>query len=131
MAEENQQTEAEDPTPGDPSPRAAAAATKEAARDERRAARIAKRIGAFARKHGGAEGQLAHVGQRGTRIVLVGADGHWGDLFASDHEVAREAVRMAELTVHESLDGELASKMRTGPYEWKRMAGIQVGGGQG
>jgi hypothetical protein len=30
--------------------------------------------------------------------------------------------------VHESFDGDFAAKVRTGPYEWSRMAGIQVGG---
>lgn len=30
--------------------------------------------------------------------------------------------------MHESFDGEFAAKVRTGPYEWTRMAGIQIGG---
>lgn len=51
---------------------------RHAARDARRANRLAKEIGAFAKAHGGAEGQIAHLGQRGARIVLVGADGGWG-----------------------------------------------------
>ncbi|QIQ05350.1 hypothetical protein [Streptomyces liangshanensis] len=98
------------------------------ARDERRAARLAKHIGAFARKHGGAEGQLAYLGQAGTRIVLVGEDGGWGDLVAPSHGVALSAAEKAGLTLHESFDGEFAAKVRTGRYEWSRMAGIQVGG---
>lgn len=47
-------------------------------KQDRTAAKLAKQIGAFARQHGGAEGQLAHIGQAGTRIVLVGTDGGWG-----------------------------------------------------
>ncbi|MFD3485954.1 MULTISPECIES: hypothetical protein [unclassified Streptomyces] len=107
----------------------AARASRQAARDERRAARLAKQIGAFARRHGGAaEGQLAYLGQAGTRIVLVARDGDWGDLVAPSHEVALKAVEKSGITVHESFDGEFAAKVRTGPYEWTRMAGIQLGG---
>ncbi|WP_079125230.1 hypothetical protein [Streptomyces lushanensis] len=101
---------------------------RRAARAERRAARLARQIAAFARRHGGAEGRLAHLGQAGTRIVLVGEDGGWGDLVAPTYAVARGAAEKAGLTLHESFDGELAAKVRTGPYEWKRMAGIQLGG---
>ncbi|MGW7199064.1 hypothetical protein [Streptomyces chryseus] len=95
---------------------------------ERKVAKLAKEITAFARQHGGAEGQLAYIGQVGTRIVLVGEDGGWGDLVAPTHDVARSAAEKAGITLHESFDGEFAAKVRTGPYEWSRMAGIQVGG---
>ncbi|MFD3589001.1 hypothetical protein [Streptomyces sp. NPDC058683] len=95
---------------------------------ERKVARLAKQIGTFAKAHGGAEGQVAHIGERGARIVLVGEDGGWGDLVAPSTEIARQAVEKAGITVHESFDGEFAAKVRTGPYEWKRMAGIQIGG---
>ncbi|NGO79689.1 hypothetical protein G6045_29120 [Streptomyces sp. YC504] len=97
-------------------------------KDERTAAKLAKRIGAFAKEHGGAEAQLAYVGERGTRIVLVGQDGGWGDLFATSHAVAEAAVEKAGVTVHEDFDGEFAAKVKTGPYEWTRMAGMQLGG---
>ncbi len=43
-------------------------------------------------------------------------------------EIARLAVEKAGITVHEQFDGDFAAKVRTGPYEWSRMAGIQVGG---
>ncbi|MER6687984.1 hypothetical protein [Streptomyces minutiscleroticus] len=95
---------------------------------ERGAARFAKRITAFADAHGGAEGHVEYLGQRGARIVLVGADGAWGDLVAPTHALAERAVERAGITVHESFDGEYAARVRTGPYEWTRMAGIQVGG---
>ncbi|MGD6746189.1 hypothetical protein ACOKM3_30675 [Streptomyces sp. BH106] len=103
-------------------------APRKAAKDERRAARLAQQIGAFAKAHGGAEGQLAYIGEHGTRIVLVGEDGGWGDLVASTYEVAQKAVEKAGITVHEDFDGDFAAKVETGPYEWKRMAGIQLGG---
>jgi len=104
---------------------------RQAAKAERRAARLAKEINAFAKAHGGAEGQVAYIGQRGARIVLVGGDGGWGDLVAPTYAVAEQAVQKAGITVHETFDGEFASRVKTGPYEWTRMAGIQVGGRQG
>ncbi|MFI1012176.1 hypothetical protein [Streptomyces sp. NPDC020965] len=94
----------------------------------RKTAKLAKEIRTFAKAHGGAEGQLAYIGQAGTRIVLVGDDGAWGDLVAPTHDIATAAAEQAGLTLHESFDGEFAAKVRTGPYEWTRMAGIQVGG---
>ncbi|MCX4739901.1 hypothetical protein ACK389_24075 [Streptomyces antibioticus] len=98
------------------------------AKDERRVARLAKQISAFSREHGGAEGQVAYIGERGARIVLVGEDGGWGDLVAPSVEIANRAVEKAGITVHDEFDGEFAAKVTTGPYEWSRMAGIQVGG---
>lgn len=98
---------------------------------DRKAAKLAREITSFAKAHGGAEGQLAYIGQMGTRIVLVGDDGAWGDLVAPTHAVATEAAEKAGLTLHDSFDGEFAAKVRTGPYEWSRMAGIQIGGRAG
>lgn len=98
---------------------------------ERRTARLAKRIGAFAAAHGGADGQISYLGARGWRLVLVGADGRWGDQTAPDRGTLAAAAGRAGVTLHERLDGELAARMRTGPYEWSRMAGIQLGGPAG
>ncbi|MFE8943244.1 hypothetical protein ACWDZ8_16405 [Streptomyces sp. NPDC003233] len=98
------------------------------ARADRKAAKLAREISAFAKAHGGAEGQVAYIGERGARIVLVGEDGGWGDLVAPSTEIAQQAVEKAGITVHESFDGEFAAKVKTGSYEWKRMAGIQIGG---
>ncbi|MCX5196585.1 hypothetical protein OOK31_22290 [Streptomyces sp. NBC_00249] len=97
-------------------------------KQDRKAAKLAKQIGAFARQHGGAEGQLAYIGQVGARIVLVGTDGGWGDLVAPTYGVAQLAAEKAGLTLHEEFDGEFAARVKTGPYEWTRMAGIQIGG---
>jgi hypothetical protein len=106
---------------------AGAAGSGQDRRTERVVARLAKWISAFAREHGGAEGQVAYLGERGARIVLVGDDGGWGDLVAPTLALARQAVERAGITVHEAFDGEFAARVRTGPYEWKRMAGIQLG----
>ncbi|MBQ1123268.1 hypothetical protein ACH4RA_16235 [Streptomyces smyrnaeus] len=100
-----------------------------AAESSKRTARLTKQIGAFAQRHGGsAEAQIAYVGQAGFRISLVGADGTWGDLMAPSKDVAQDAVQAAGVTPKESFDGEMAEHMRTGPYEWARMAGVQLGG---
>ncbi|MFM9367196.1 hypothetical protein [Streptomyces sp. Da 82-17] len=98
------------------------------ARGERQAAKLAKQITAFAKAHGGAEAQVAYIGERGSRIVLVGEDGGWGDLVARTDAIARTAVEKSGVTVHEEFDGDFAAKVKTGRYEWSRMAGIQVGG---
>jgi len=98
------------------------------AKAERKAAKLAQQITAFSKAHGGAEGQVAYIGQKGARIVLVGEDGGWGDLVAPTYAIAEDAVKKAGITVHETFDGEFAAKVKTGPYEWKRMAGIQLGG---
>ncbi|GAA2320369.1 hypothetical protein [Streptomyces violaceusniger] len=95
---------------------------------EKRAERLARQITAFAGSHGGAEGQLAHIGRGAVRIALVGADGEWGVLVAPSQDGARRAAEIAGLTLRDDFDGELAAKVRTGPYEWTRMAGIQLGG---
>ncbi|MFF9812916.1 hypothetical protein [Streptomyces sp. NPDC014006] len=98
------------------------------AKAERTADKLARRISAFSKAHGGAEGQVSYIGERGARIVLVGEDGGWGDLVAPSYEIAEKAVEKSGITAHESFDGEFAAKVKTGSYEWKRMAGIQIGG---
>ncbi|MCX2922696.1 hypothetical protein [Streptomyces sp. NEAU-W12] len=104
------------------------AAQKAERKADRKAAKLARRISGFATAHGGAEGQIAYLGQCGARIVLVGEDGDWGDLVAHSYPIARKAAERAGLTLHEDFDGGFAAKVRTGPYEWTRMAGLQIGG---
>ena len=62
---------------------------------DRKVARLAKQISAFSKEHGGAEGQVAYIGERGARIVLVGEDGAWGDLVAPSYTIAEKAVEKA------------------------------------
>ena len=108
-----------------------AAASALSGSDERRAQRIAKHVRAFATAHGGsADGVVEHVGRISTRIVLVGADGEWGDQVAPNRAVADRAVELSGITRHDEFDPEIGLRMRTGPYEWKRMAGLQLGGKQ-
>jgi hypothetical protein len=96
-------------------------------RDEKRAQRIARNVRAFAAAHGGrADGVVEYVGKISTRIALVGEDGVWGDQVAPSVAVAERAVELSGITRHESFEGELGLKVRTGAYEWRRMAGIQI-----
>ncbi|MFW6718881.1 hypothetical protein ACHZ98_01605 [Streptomyces sp. MAR4 CNY-716] len=96
--------------------------------DDRRTRKLARQIESFAGRHGGARGQVAYLGEPGARLVLVGADGSWGDLVAPSMQSATAAAEAAGVALQEDFDGELAAEVRTGPYEWTRMAGIQVGG---
>jgi hypothetical protein len=103
--------------------------TRAEARAGRQAARLARQITSFAAAHGGtAEATVEYIGARGSRIVLVGANGEWGDLVAPTPAVAADAVARAGVTVHEDFGGEFAARLRTGRYEWTRMAGFQMGG---
>jgi len=95
---------------------------------ERRAGRLARQMNAFARAHGGADASVEYLGRRGARIVLVGQDGSWGDVVAPTYELARAAAGSADVTVQEDFGGDMAARLRTGRYEWHRMAGIQIGG---
>lgn len=98
-------------------------------RAEKHAKRLAHQITSFAESHGGsAEGQLAHIARGSTRIALVGANGEWGNLVAPSYQAARRAVEIAGVTLRDDFDGEMAAKVRTGRYEWSRMAGLQIGG---
>ena len=96
--------------------------------DDRRTRKLTRQIESFAGRHGGARGQVAYLGEPGARLVLVGADGSWGDLVAPSMQSATAAAEAAGVALQEDFDGELAAEVRTGPYEWTRMAGIQVGG---
>lgn len=96
-------------------------------RDEKRAQRIAKNVKAFAAAHGGgADGVVEYVGTIATRIALVGADGQWGDQVAPSVAVAERAVELSGITRHDAFEGEPALRVKTGAYEWRRMAGIQL-----
>lgn len=100
-----------------------------AAEPSRLERRLARRVRGFAAAHGGGtEGQISYLGARGYRLVLVGADGGWGDVVSPLREPLARAARRAGVTLHDTFDGELAGRLRTGPYEWRRMAGIQLGG---
>lgn len=104
------------------------AESKVDAKAARQATKLARQIRAFGRQHGAVDAQLAYLGRRGARIVLVAEDGTWGDLVATGHDIGRQALADSGATVHEEFGPDMAARMRTGPYEWSRMAGNQIGG---
>ncbi|MFI9641553.1 hypothetical protein ACIG87_16050 [Micromonospora sp. NPDC051925] len=79
-------------------------------------------IRSFAAGHGGAKAVIEYVGKRGARIVLVGADGAWGDQFAEDTVTAREACAQAGVTVENAWERELMDQMRPSNDLWRSMA---------
>jgi folate-dependent phosphoribosylglycinamide formyltransferase PurN len=96
---------------------------------DRQVKKLAKNIRKFATAHGGsADAVVEHIGRGTTRIVLVGADGAWGDQVAKGYDVALKAVETGGVTLHEEFPNDVAARVKTGRYEWTRMAGIQVGG---
>ncbi len=103
----------------------------------RRAVRDARRIRAFLDAHAGADaeasgqgadGQVEPVGRDTVRLVVVAADGWFGDLVTVSVEAAELAAALAGLTLHERLPAAVVSRIATGRYEWRRMAGLQLGG---
>ncbi|HEY8534764.1 MAG TPA: hypothetical protein VIL44_13010 [Micromonospora sp.] len=79
-------------------------------------------IRAFAAEHGGAKAVVEYVGKRGARIVLVGADGVWGDQFASGTDVARAACQRAGVAVENTWERELMEQMAPAKDTWRFMA---------
>ncbi|MCF2530514.1 hypothetical protein [Yinghuangia soli] len=100
---------------------------------DRQVRRLARNLTRFAKRHAvdgntQTDAVVEYVGREATRIVLVGADGQWGDQVARDPETAKKAVEAAGLTLHEEFPNDVALRVKTGQYEWSRMAGIQIGG---
>ncbi|NYI07253.1 hypothetical protein [Allostreptomyces psammosilenae] len=113
----------------EPTPGASAEAATSAAEPSRQVRRAARWIAAFAAAHGGgADGQAAHIGRGRTRLVLVADDGTWGDQVLPGHAEALRAAELAGVRMHEEFPPEVTERITTGVYEWRRMAGIQVGG---
>jgi hypothetical protein len=75
----------------------------------------------FAARHGGATAVLEYVGRRGVRVVLVGADGSWGDHLAADVEAASVACGRAGIAVVEGWGRELTESVRVPAAERRAM----------
>ncbi|MEV0731525.1 hypothetical protein [Polymorphospora sp. NPDC050346] len=75
----------------------------------------------FVAEHGGAKAVIEYVGKRGARIVLVGQDGVWGDQFATDTMVARQACATAGVEVENEWERELMDQMRPSNDLWRSM----------
>jgi len=76
----------------------------------------------FAARHGGsATAVIEYIGRRGARIVLVGADGTWGDLVVADVDSAKAACEAAGVKVIDGWPREVSEAIRTSGYEWGLM----------
>jgi hypothetical protein len=76
----------------------------------------------FAAAHGGsATAVVEYLGRRGARIVVVGADGRWGDLVVEDVESGRAACEAAGVELVDGWGRELADSVRSTGYEWGLM----------
>jgi hypothetical protein len=100
---------------------------------DRRTVQLARWIRAFGAAHakdGDAtiEGQVLYVGRNTSRVVFLGADGHFGDLTAPSYRRAKFAATLSGMTIQASTTPQMASRWVSGAYEWDRMAGIQIGG---
>ena len=81
---------------------------------ERKAAKLAQRINAFAKEHGGTEGHVEYIGSAApgsSSSARTAAGATW---WRRPHAIAEEAVKKAGITVHETFDGEFAAKVRPG-----------------
>jgi hypothetical protein len=101
--------------------------------NDRRTVRTARQVVGFGRRHAVAGDSTASaviepLGQNQVRLVLVAPDGTLGDLVVSDEATARAAAELAGAGVQDGFSRELGARIRTGPYEWVRMAGSQLGG---
>jgi hypothetical protein len=95
----------------------------------------ARRARAFAGEHAAAgsdavqaEIVVQHLGRGLTRLVVVAADGAFGDVLVRGTERAETAAALSGLPRGDATSRELSGRIRTGGYEWRRMAGLQLGG---
>jgi hypothetical protein len=100
---------------------------------DRRTVRAARQVLGFGHRHAvpghsAMSAVVEPIGQGRVRLVLVASDGTLGDLVVSDEATARAAAALAGADVEDAFSRELGARIRTGPYEWVRMAGSQLGG---
>lgn len=77
----------------------------------------------FAKEHGGsARAVVEHIGNAGTRIVLIGEDGSLGDVLVPDVDTANAVVEAAGLTASE-WGGDTTAALQIGPEHRRKMAG--------
>jgi hypothetical protein len=69
-------------------------------------------VARFVGRHGATTAVVEHLGRRGARIVLVGADGTWGDVVVADVAAGTAACEAAGVTVAESWTRELVESIR-------------------
>ncbi len=98
---------------------------------DRRCVLGARRMVDFGSRHAvGADSSVQaaveHVTHGRWRVVLVGADGAWGDVMARSQERAEMMMHLARAHPRDPRDRALGASVRTSSYEWQRMAGVQL-----
>jgi hypothetical protein len=87
-------------------------------------ARHARRLRAFVAAHGGAgEAVIEPIGRVGVRIVVVAADGAYGDAVTSSAESAAAICDRAGIGVADGWTRELGASVSPSPADRRRMAG--------
>ena len=85
----------------------------------------AHRVQAFARAHHGAQAVVQHLGAQRAEVVMVGADGAWGNITVHDVAEARTAVSLAGVTLHPTWPQGLGLGIKPDHDHWQRMAGVE------
>jgi hypothetical protein len=87
-------------------------------------AALVSTLKSFAAAHGGsATAVIEYVGRERVRVVVVGADGVWGDEVVPSVEIGKAAAEAAGLTVKDAWDRELTAAVKTTDKDRLRMAG--------
>lgn len=87
---------------------------------------IGHEIAAFRAAHGGATANVQHLGRGRGRVVLVGADGQWGDLITDDIAAAQQACALGGVDAPSAWPAGLGARMLTGTESWERMGGYRA-----
>lgn len=87
-------------------------------------ARQADRLRAFVAAHGGAgEAVVEPIGRVGVRVVVVAADGTYGDAVVASADTAAAMCLRAGIAVADGWTRELSASVAPGPADRRRMAG--------
>lgn len=78
----------------------------------------------FVKEHGGsARAVVENIGQAGTRVVLIGEDGAFGDLVVNGVEQGQELIEQVDGLTGSEWDTETTGQLRISAEHRKRMAG--------
>lgn len=108
--------------------RLAAELRREGSPYDRRAVLAARRIRRFGARHAVSGRTTVRVarqplGQRQERLLLLGADGTYGDVVVGHRERAEAVITLAGAQPADATDRDFAGQIRTSRYEWTRMGG--------
>jgi hypothetical protein len=82
------------------------------------------RLRAFVTEHTGpARAVITYMGRRGARIVVVAADGSFGDAIVSGLEAGASVCEQAGIPVADGWDRELSAQITPSAADRERMAG--------